>query len=113
MSLFPLFISSDNLIRWDKMQNAKNDEIINDATVTFTLKDSDGSDVANAVDIAMAYVSGSNGRYQGTMDGPTVDLGSPGDEFDLEITATAISDGETLNGFRKIRSRAQYKGAGV
>jgi hypothetical protein len=90
------------------MQNAATESYVNDATVTFTLVDSDGSNVAGAINVAMPYVAGSNGRYQGTLDS-TVNLGSPGDEFDLEITAVSGA----LNGFRKVRCRADYKGAGV
>jgi hypothetical protein len=110
MSYFPLFIGSSNLIRWDKMWDPGAEDYLNDATVTFTLVDENGDNVSGAVNVAMGYVANSNGRYQGTLEGGDVDLGSPGDEFDLEITAARATSPK--RGFRKIRSKAQYKGAG-
>ena len=103
MALFALFIDGDNLIRWDDMRDASTNEPINSATVTFTLKDANAVAVASGV--TMSKVTGVDGRYDGTLES-TVDLGDPGAQFDLEVTATSGD----LVGFRKIRCRSQYKG---
>lgn len=102
--LLPLFIGNDMRIRWDEMTDELNGTFINDATVTFTLKDSDGDGVTGAENIAMAYVSASDGRYQGKLAG-SVDLDN-GATYYLEITATSTG----RLGFRKIACKAQYLG---
>jgi len=104
MSLQPLFIDSDNLIRWDQMQNAATGAYVNDAVVTFTLRDVNAVAVSAATNVSMPYVAGSDGRYQGTLES-TVDLGDPGTQYDLEITATSGA----LVGFRRVRCIAQYQ----
>lgn len=64
-----LYILSDNLLTLDGLQNNVDGTYINaGATVTATLKSvaTNGveTDVTNAVDLAMSYVGGSNGKYQ-------------------------------------------------
>ncbi len=103
--MIALFIDSDNLVEWDELTNLATATYINDATMTFTLKDADGVAVSGAAGVSMSYVAASNGKYQGVIES-TVDLGDPGDEFDLEITVSS-----TPQAFRKIRCVAQYKGS--
>jgi len=92
---------NDNLIRWDGLCRPSDGAYVNDATVTFVLKDSDNVSMTSG---SMPYVSGTSGRYQGVIDS-SVALGSPGDVVWLE--ATAISG--TLKGFRRIQGRIVYR----
>lgn len=63
-----VYVSNDNLIEVDGLQNAASDAYITSVTsATFTLVDSSGNDVTGAVDIALSYVSGSNGKWRGTL----------------------------------------------
>jgi len=100
-----LFISSDNLVRWDKMINSADGGYINNAAVTFTLKDSDGETLSGANAVSMPYVGQSDGRYHGTLES-TVSLAA-GSRYFLEITATRGG----LIGFRRLTCTAQYQGA--
>lgn len=104
MSL-PIYVDSDNLFRLDALRLAADDSYVNDATVTFTLKDANETDVTNAVAVAMAWVTDSNGRYQGTLQS-TVSL-RVGLQYFLEVTATS---GENVL-FKRVICYAKYKEA--
>lgn len=103
--MLTLYIGCDLLIEWNPLKNVYDDTFVNDATVTFTLKDADGDPVAGATNIAMLYVGHSNGRYNGTLQS-TVSL-VDGATYYLEVTATS----GVLVGFRRCQTVAQYKGA--
>ena len=62
-----IFVNSDNCITWDAMTNVKTGLFVNTATVRATLKDADEDNVVGAVNIPMAFVAGSDGKYQGTL----------------------------------------------
>ena len=108
-----LFIGEDNLVFWGDrripmsgLYDNNLEQFINDATVTFTLKDSAGSAVSGASGISMSYVTGSKGVYEGVLeDGVSLTAGST---YYLEITATASGD---RVGFRRIPYTAAYHGA--
>jgi len=102
MSL-PLYINSDNLIQLDALRLAADGTYVNDATVTFTLKDADEAVMTGANTVSMPYVAGSNGRYQGTIQS-TVSL-AVGAKYYLEVTGTS---GEN-NLFKRITCYARYK----
>lgn len=92
---------NDNTIAWQFMDRATDQAVVNDATVTATLKvTSTGATVTGFSAIAMAYVSGSNGRYVGTV-AATVFPSSLtlGEDYTLEITATTVAGNV---GFRKL-----------
>ena len=95
------FRTNDNLIRWDGMTRASDGAYVNDATVTWSLKDSDEVELASGT---LTYVTGSNGRYQGVLQS-TVDIGAKDDNIWLEVTATS----GTLNGFRRIQGMLMYR----
>jgi len=82
-----LFIDNDNYIELvglvDNDGNYKNA-----ATVTVTLKDSDGSNVAGAVNLSMNYLGGTNGDYSAQLE-DTLPL-IPGD-YTAEVSAAAGS----------------------
>lgn len=64
-----VYVLNDNLIEVDKLQDASDDLYINDATVTVTLKDSDGTNVTGqSWPLTLDYVADSDGKYQGTLE---------------------------------------------
>lgn len=79
-----LWIGADNLVRFDGAKNSSSGAYLNAATVTMTLKDSGGSPVAGATGVNLYYVSGSNGRYEGTLESTLALV--DGAEYTLEIT---------------------------
>lgn len=105
MSL-PIFVNSDTVVRWDQMRRKTDDAFVNDAIVLMTLKDSDGDDVAGAVNISLVYLSDSNGRYHGTIPN-TVSL-TLGARYTIVLTARSASLGPDE---RQIPVTAQYRGA--
>ena len=74
---------------------------INTATVTATIKDLSGVDIAGS--IALAYVSASNGKYIGTIP-HTVALVS-GQYYNVRIIATS-TDGLVFNRTQRIKAEA-------
>lgn len=108
-----LYIGQDNMVFWGDRNVPKSglydnnlEKFINDATVTFTLKDSAGSTVSGASAQSMTYVTGTKGVYEGTLeDGVSLTENSV---YYLEITATASGD---RVGFRRLSYIAVYRGA--
>jgi nitrogen fixation protein FixH len=98
-----LAIGSDNLIRWDALADVRSGEYLNDATVTFTLKDPDGNPVNGAEEVSMPYAAGSDGRYEGVLES-TVEL-----EHGSYVLETTAVRGE-LVGFRRMAALARYAG---
>ena len=98
------FYGSDTIVRWDKMRRQTDNEYVNTATVTMTLKTADGVDVSGAVDISLSYVADSNGRYQGVL--PHDLVVTVGTTYYLEITAVAGS----YTGLRRVVIIPQYRG---
>lgn len=76
---------------WGGLEDSAGD-YVNNATMTMTLRDSNGDAVAGMENVTVAYVSGSNGRYEGTIPS-TIDV-MVGSEYTLEVTAYyGVSDG--------------------
>jgi len=98
-------IGSDNIVRLDVLTNASSGAYINNATVTYTLKDSTGAVVLS--NQSMTYVAASNGRYEGTMPQSTTTTMAVNAQYTVEISAT--SGGLTL--FRRLSCIAKYRGA--
>lgn len=96
-----LHIGEDNLIEWDEMKNSADDTYVNDASVSFTLKNADDSVVAGASNVSMPYIASSNGKYQGTLEDSVIL--TRGTRYYLEITATG-----SIDGFRRIACVAVY-----
>lgn len=94
---------SDNLVRLDALNNASTGAYVNNATVTFTLKDASGAVVAGLSAVAMPYVGGTNGRYEGTIPNGTALTSNAA--YTVEITAT---QGATVL-FRKLSAIAIYR----
>jgi hypothetical protein len=98
-------IGSDNIVRLDALTNASSGAFINNATVTYTLKDSTGNAVLS--NQTMSYLAASNGRYEGTLPQSTTTTMAVNAQYSIEITA--IQGGLTL--FRKLSCIAKYRGA--
>ena len=96
-----IYRKNDNVIEWTWLSESTDAEYINDATVTFTLYSGYSlvsttgvlTTPAGAVNVTvngpttMAYVTGSNGKYQGKLPASVaLDLAL---EYTLEINATA------------------------
>lgn len=96
-------IGSDNLVRLDVLTNASTGAYVNNATVTFTLKDANGNVVAGLSGVAMPYVSGQNGRYEGTI--PNGTALTQNALYTIEVTATSGS----VILFRKLSCVAKYR----
>ena len=108
-----LFIGQDNIVFWGDraipnsgLYDNNLEQFVNNATVTFTLKDSSNSTVSGASTISMSYVTGTKGVYEGVLeDGVSLTENST---YYLEITATASGD---RVGFRRLTFQALYRGA--
>ncbi len=84
-----LYISNDNLLRVSGLRDDSTGAYINTATVTVTLKDSGGSPVSGqAWPLTLAHVTGTNGRYQGTLEETLVLVADT--EYTAEIDAVLV-----------------------
>ena len=107
-----LYIGEDNLVFWGDrhvpnsgLYDNNLEQFVNDATVTFVLKNSAGSAVSGASG-TMSFVTGTRGVYEGVLeDGVSLTEDAT---YYLEITATASSD---RIGFRRLQFTAVYHGA--
>ena len=96
-------IGSDNIVRLDALTNASSGAFINNATATFTLKDSTGAVVLN--NQTMSYLAASSGRYEGTIPNGTTATMAQNAQYTIEITATSGA----LVLFRKLSCIAKYR----
>jgi len=78
-------INADNLIEVDKLRLSADSSYVNDATVAWTLEDSEGESVSYG---SLAYVASSDGKYQGTIDDSVLASLTDGATYYLTITAT-------------------------
>lgn len=107
-----LRIGEDALVYWGDpnipgsgLYDAYSGCFVNNATVTFTLKDSGGSAVSGASSVSMSYIAGTRGCYVGVLeDGVSLTADAT---YYLEITATASGD---RVGFRRLTYTATYHG---
>jgi hypothetical protein len=91
------------MVRLDALTNASSGAYVNTATVTFTLKDTNGTVVGSLSAVSMLYVGSSNGRYEGTIpNGTALTLNAL---YTVEITATQGS----IVLFRKLSCIAKYR----
>lgn len=68
MATLKAYILSDNILETDLVINKQSGAYINNATVTATLKDSAGNNVAGETwPLTLAYVASSNGKYRATL----------------------------------------------
>ena len=91
-----LHIGEDNNVYWRGLQRESDGEYVNDATVTFTVRNSQGIALTGAEDVTLVNVAGSDGDYIGVLD-----AGVPLEErthYLLELTALVGSS----KGFRRI-----------
>lgn len=107
-----LYIGQDNRVVWGDravpnsgLYDTNLERFVNDATVTFQLKDSGGSNVSGGSG-TMSYIAGSKGLYEGVLE-DAVSLTADATYY-LEITASASGD---RVGFRRLTYTAQYQGS--
>lgn len=93
-SVLYLYKGNDMVIELDGLKNEVTGEYVNNATVTFTLKDAAGATVTGqSFPTAMPYVTASNGLYRATLsDAAAVVVGT---RYVVEINVDA---GGGLNG---------------
>jgi hypothetical protein len=108
-----LYIGEDAIVYWGDRDTTGSGlydnnlrSFINDATVTFTLKNSSSVAVSGASAVSMPYVSGTQGCYEGVLeDGVSLTENAT---YYLEITATGSGD---RIGFRRVQYTARYHGS--
>lgn len=88
-----LLVANDNDVYLNSLLDSRTKQPVNNATITYALKDTLGSTVTTG---SLTYVSGTAGQYRGTIESTVAVLNET--EYVLEITA---SQG-TRNGFWKI-----------
>lgn len=78
--------SNSNLLTLDQLKDVANDNFLNAATVTVTLKDLDGNSISGeSWPLAMSYVSGSDGKYIATVAAAISVV--EGDEVEAHVSA--------------------------
>ncbi len=102
MALEVIAVGSDNIVRLDALTNASTGAYVNNATVSFNLNATIGG-ASVLSNVAMSYVAGSNGRYEGTIPAGT----SLTPEALYTATITAAASGVTL--LRKLSCVAKYR----
>jgi hypothetical protein len=105
VSLEVISIGSDNLVRLEQLANASTGAYINNATVSFALKDSNSNVILSSQ--SMPYVASSNGRYEGTIPNANTSTMAVNSLWTVEITA--LSGALVL--FRRLSCIAKYRAA--
>lgn len=98
----PLYLSEDNLIRWDRAQLASDSSYVNSGTASWELKNEDGLSLGTGI---LSYVATTRGRWQGAIPSTLTTTLTEGSTYSLEITLT---NGAGADGFRKIELIAEY-----
>jgi len=98
------WIDTDNVVQLAGLRDVVTNEYVNDATVTASLTDDNGSVVEGAQSLPLVYQNGSDGNYVGHVP-HTVSL-EAGRQYTLTITAT----GAGFQLVTKITRRAAFKG---
>ena len=100
MSLTMYVGPNDNLLTAVGLQNEVSGAYLNSATVTVTLVDADGTEVAGETwPLTMDYVAASDGNYRATLTDTLSALLSSGVDLVAQITANG---GAGLNGYWEI-----------
>ncbi len=99
-----LYRNNDHLIRLTGLQDSITDAYVNDATVTVTIKDLDGNEVAGiSWPVTMDYEATSDGDYRATLDKAIVL--AIGKRYTAEIT---VASG-TRDAFFELPIQAQIR----
>jgi len=96
-----IYLDEDNVIEWSNMTDGTDSSFVNDATVTFDVKDL--ADVSKGAG-SMAYVAGSDGKYQGVFTSTDAATLIAGTSYAVEITAASSG----RDGFRRLPVVARY-----
>ena len=95
-----LLVNNDNDVELKELSDRRDGEVINDATVTYTLKTTGGATVTTG---SLTYVADSSGSYRGTIES-SVSLTA---EQEYRLTVTAVHG--TINGEWTIPCKAQTR----
>lgn len=69
MAVDVIYVANDNLLELQGLQNAATAAYVNTATVTATVVDKNGANVAGqSWPLTLGYVAASNGNYRGTLE---------------------------------------------
>jgi len=100
-----IYILNDNLLVLDGLKNQQDGSYLNAATVTCTLVNGNGTNVAGQTwPLALVFQAGSNGKYVGTLE-DTLSL-SEGQVYTARIDADG---GAGLKGHWEIPLKAQVR----
>lgn len=97
-----LGISEDTDVVLTTLKKDFTGTIINDATVTAEILDTDGTNVVSAV--PMSYVSGTDGTYYGVFDAANMASLTDREWYYVEVSITS----GTLDGLRRVKRQARY-----
>ncbi|MGH8626450.1 MAG: hypothetical protein ACREYC_14670 [Gammaproteobacteria bacterium] len=85
MAVDVIYLANDNLLELQGLTNAASGAYVNDATVTATVVDKNGANVAGGSwPLTLAYVAASNGKYRGTLQ-ETLTL-TEGQDYTAKVT---------------------------
>lgn len=97
----PIWMDEDVLVEFVGMQNEADNQYINNATVTWSLKTAELTAVANG---SMTYKAGSNGTYQGTIAAATTVALTENTHYVLDV------EGASPEMHRRTLCVARYRG---
>ena len=100
--MIAIYIGSDNLVEIRNLKNVATGECITDATCKMTLVDEEATPIPEAIDIPLAPVDGSRGRYAALI--PASAVLTSGTKYFIQLTTS--SGGLTRTD--RIPVRAQY-----
>lgn len=98
-----LYVDADNNIEFLGVMDHSTEAYINNATVTFALKEEDGDAVTSGSGTC-SYVAASDGDYIGVLDA-AADI-NVGQSYWLEVTMTASGG---YNDFRRVQCVGAYR----
>lgn len=84
-----IYIGSDTDVAIKVLKDNRTGAAINDATVTFTVRDSGGDVVGGLENVAMDYLAASKGHYYGTI--PSSTALAEGATYEVAISIVASS----------------------
>jgi hypothetical protein len=98
-----IYIDSDTVFLWHGMKDSLTGAYIEDATVTGSLQDLDGTELQS---FSFDFIEGSNGDYEGTITAAMTSGLNPCREYLVAITATR--SGQTVT--KRERHSTNYLG---
>ena len=99
------FVGNDNILELDALKNEAAGTFLNSATVTVTVVDSAGTEVASQTwPATLSYVSSSDGKYRATLEDVAAFV--DGSKYTAKVSADG---GAGLKGYWELPLRAQTR----